>query len=253
MKNTIKIILAFILAALIGFGVVYLIKTQGNRSTGGKGVGAVGNPTPISPVDISDVSNSPDGTSSDLVEGTDLQIVPEPPVLVTSGTRVILSVGQNAYYYIVSGLKVKGNSNGIIYTLKDQFGHSYTSQNGSFPRVEANSAGSYTIIAKDSETDLSSEPKTIQGFNMVEPVANKLTSTELTEMIATGDYDKYSNKLDGRIAKKVSIHCTNSEYSRSTLAEVFMSVGLENWRVSVTSLNYNCLGQVSGINLSATK
>lgn len=253
MKNTIKIILAFILAALIGFGVVYLIKTQVKRSQERKEV-ISGERTTELPVDTSAVSNSSGSISSDPVESTDLQIVPpEPPMLVTSGTRVTLYVGQNAYYYIVSGLKVKGNSNGIIYTLKDQFGHSYTSQNGSFPRVEANSAGSYTIIAKDSETDLSSDPKIIQGFNMVEPVANKLTSTELTEMIATGDYDKYSNKLDGRIAKKVSIHCTNSEYSRSTLAEVFMSVGLENWIVSVTSLNYNCLGQVSGINLSATK
>ena len=261
MKRAIKIIIAFIVAAFVGFGIVYLIKTQSSKSGSNKSVesttSVTGSNMP-SKVPVSDDSNSlvskqeqPSVSSSGLVESIPPQ---EAPVINISAARVVLSVGKNTYYYTVSGIKSSGSSDGTTYKLSDSFGHTYTSNNGTFNRVVANNTGIYSVVAQDSSTGLSSEAKAINGFNIVDPIKNKLSASELSSLIATGDYNQdVINKLSGRMAKKVSINCDNSSFGRNTLAEVFMAVGLEGWNVTVSSLDYNCLGQVDVINLSATK
>lgn len=251
MKRTIKIVLAFVLAVLVGFGVVYFLKMQSREKESVSGSETTTQLPATSTPGARVITSEENSTlASELVEDTANPVAPE---LVVSSARVSLSVGRTSYFYTVSGIRVNGNSEGITYTMTDSFGHRYTSNNGTFNKVEPNSTGAYTVIAQDSTSGMSSETKTIRGFNTVEPVQNKLTASDLTSMISTGDYDGNKPKLDGKLAKKVSIYSSSSDYSRSTIQEVFMSAGLEGWDVTVTSLEYNCLGQVMGVNLNAKK
>lgn len=258
MNNKIKFILVFILAAVVGFGVVMLVKQSSEE---GK------HESPITPPSIGSATvggetekEKPDSMqSADTIVSFDVEeeveeLKPIAPELKTDQIRVRLYVGNSSYYYTVKGIGVSAESEGIVYTLTDVFGHEYTSDTGSFTQVSANATGTYTLVVHDTATGLLSEPKTIGGFNIIPPVANPLTATELTNIISTGDYDGNSHLLDGRLAKSFKISCSNSNYPiTNTIQEVFMSVDLDNWIIIVTSIDYNCLGQVTRINLNAQK
>lgn len=257
MNNKIKFILVFILAAVVGFGVVMLVKQSSEE---GK------HESPITPPSIGSATvggetekEKPDSMqSADTIVSFDVEeeveeLKPIAPELKTDQIRVRLYVGKSSYYYTVKGIGVSAESEGIVYTLTDAFGHEYTSDTGSFTQVSANATGTYTLVVHDTATGLLSEPKTIGGFNIIPPVANPLSASELTELIKTGDYDGNKSLIEGRLANSQKIKCSNSNYTANTIQEVFMSVYLENWIITVASLDYNCLGQVTCINLNAQK
>ena len=255
MKNTIKLILAFLLAVIVGFGVVILVKKSNEKD---KQITDM-------MTEVTKELENPEVINEDVIivsVPTDIEnkiIVPTAPItlfapeLVTDNIRVELYVGNTSYYYIVKGIKVRGESEGIVYTLTDSFGHEYTSDNGKFTHVAANSTGTYTVVAKNTVTGLFSDPEIITGFKVVNPVANPLTVSGLTSIIMTGDYEGNYSQLEGKLAKSISVKCSNSDYTANTIQEVFMTVLLENWIITVTSLEYNCLKQVIRINLSAHK
>lgn len=245
MNNTIKLILVFFLAVVVGFGVVILIKKPNGEDA----------PPVLPPIIETDTVQVPGPTPVpfDSVTKVDIPITPVAPKLVTNKVWVALYVGKISYSYTVSGIKVNVDSGNIIYTLADSFGHKYTSNDGKFTNVKANSTGTYTVVAEDTATGLSSEPKFITGFKEIVPIASPLTASELTNMIITGDYDGNKSKLNGKLAKSLSVKCSNPDYTANTIQEVFMSVLLENWIITITSLEYNCLKQVTRINLSAHK
>ena len=264
MNKIIKFILVFVLAGAVGFGSVILVKKYIRKDT-------------VKMALVEDVKEVPEVGDSDIVSGANgekksanIELTPEDsttvlssdkktirgfekseptsPILLVEDVKVVPEVGD---YYSVSGAKVKENSENIEFTLEDAFGHKYTSANGSFNHVEANETGEYNLVARDTNTGLSSDTKTIRGFNKKQPVANPLTEFELTEIIMTGDYDGNKSKLAGKLAKSISIKCSNSDYKPNTIQEVCMSVGLEGWNVKVVTLDYNVLSQVTKIYLEA--
>ena len=249
MNNVFKLILVFLIAMAVGFGTVILTKRSSGKDKQEYQI-TEKIETEVPPATNDEQKSSDEDGISEVIE---VKEAPVAPVLVTNQTKVELYVGKSSYYYRVRGIKVSDESENIRFTLTDSFGHEYTSENGKFDHVEANSAGTYTVIAHNASTGLSSEPVIIKGFQTIKPVANRLTTSELTSIIMTGDYDGSKSMLAGKLAKHISIKCTNSEYSYNTIQEVFISVGLENWSVSVTSIDYNCLGQVTSIKLSAQK
>lgn len=247
MNNTIKLILVFLLAVILGFGVVIIVKKSNGEDTHPP----TDYPGSNGPVKI-DTTNVADTTFVGL-KPKEEPIAPDAPQLLTNRIRVQLYVGKTSYYYTVKGIQVSEESEDITYTLTDSFGHEYTSDNGEFTHVDANNAGTYTIVAEDAVTGLSSEPEIITGFKVVNPVASPLTASELTNLIMTGDYEGNEPQLKGKLAKSLSVKCLTPDYSYNTIQEVFISVLLENWTITVTSLEYNCLRQVTRINLSAQK
>lgn len=265
MNNTVKIILTFVLAAFVGFGGGYaykvLTKDKVSYADEGYGYGGSGGGTlPKSSNTVPSMGNGGSHNSlepkSDAVTGNEPGLIEPTPSLElnVSRARVSLTVGKDAYYYAVSGIQTDSPSDNLSYTLSDAYGHSYTSSDGYFSRVEANDAGTYSVTVKDLNTHRTSEPRQIQGFGKVAEISDKLTASDLTAMIGTGDYDGHKGQLTGKIVNDVRITCSNSEYgNRSTIQEVFMSVGLEDWTVSVTSVEYNCIGQVYSMNLNVSK
>ena len=251
MKNQLKVALAFVGAVAVGFVVMLLIKTYGQNS-----IFSFFNKRSTNTFEVHDTPSKDDVVTGqeekilDIVNETNsFQASPE---LNVSDVRIRLVVGKNEYYYIVSGINAGDDANEISFTLSDDYGHIYTSIDGSFPNVAANKAGTYSAVAT-SASGLSSDAKLLKGFNIVQPVANRLTAGDLSSLFATGDYDGCKTLLEGKLAKNVVIKCTDTEYKCNTIPEVFMSVGLENWAVIVTSVEYNCLGQVSCIRLSVQK
>ena len=177
------------------------------------------------------------------------------PELNLSSVYVRLSVGRTSYHYAVYGLKVNGDSGSLMYELSDDYGHSYTSKDGRFNKVSANETGVYRITVRNTETDLKSEAYEISGFDMQSEIGNRLTETELTDFLKNGDYDRedVKSRLSETLTKSVKVVCDNADYNANTIQEVFMSVNLESWKVTVTSLEYDCLGRVRVINISASR
>lgn len=177
------------------------------------------------------------------------------PELVKSSIYVHLSVGRRSYYYTVSGVRVSEGSDSIVYELSDDYGHLYTSEDGTFKKVLANETGIYRVTAKDNKTGLVSESHEISGINIQTEIENKLTASELTDFLRTGDYDRedIKSRLTETLSKSVKIACTDDDYKANTIQEVFMSVNLESWKVTVTSLEYDYLGKVIVINISTER
>ena len=248
MKSNIKIALVFFLAFFVGFISVYVIK---NRDLIADFITYEilnqGNDEPIisktvMPDDNQDVNIPPLAPQAPQVNQLEL---------VVSKSPVALVVKKSEYYYKVKTIKVKGISTGVIYTLSDDFGHVYTSENGNFNniKVQPNSSATYKLVATYALTGARSET-VLKGFYVKTPISNKLTANELTAMIASGDYN--DSKLKGK-TRGVSISCSNPEFKPLTIAEACSKVLLEGWKVNVTSVNYNCLNEVTNISLSARK
>ena len=261
MNNSLKIILVFLIAAMAGFGggYVYKVSTGDSRRSQDydyeSGFGSVS--LPRSGTDSASeqhIQTVPADVAEPLATVPELSVSRAPvPELNVSRAKVTLAVVQDAYYYVVSGVRAETASDNLSYTLSDAYGHIYTSPNGKFPRVDANSSGTYSIVVTDLNSNMSSEPRQLRGFKIVNKVTDKLTASKLTEMIGSGDYDTQQKYLAGKLASNLKISCANEEYNRPTIQEVFLSVGLDGWTVTVTSVGYNYLGQVSSINLNASK
>lgn len=236
MKTYIKLLLVFIVAMLIGFGIMALVRNNGPK----KGE----EPDPIDHHDTVLVDHNADSTDME-------KPVVEKPVVDVNSVRVNLIVEKAKYYYSVRGVKCSVNAEGIEYVLSDEYGHTYISVDGRFPNVAPNANGQYVVVARYTDSGIESFPQIIRGFYVQNPISDKLTAEELTGLIATGDYDGNKASMDGRVADNVKINSTDPEYVCNTLAEVFMSVGLEGWTVSVISVEYNCLNKVIGVTLSA--
>lgn len=243
MKTSVKIVSVFVLATLVGAGATYLIKSMQPKKT----PVIMGGATLPGGHEIASESKS---VAAPINES---EVVATVPVLVTTKVRVSPNIGRLSYYYSASGFSVEGETEGITYVMTDNEGHSYSSEDGVFPQIVANSSGVYTVIARNNATGLESEPKTVGGFNELKPITNQLTAAELTQLIQTGDYDGCRSRLDGKVREKVTVRCSNPEYKYNTLQEVFLSVGLDNWEVKVSSVDYDCLNRVMAINFVATK
>lgn len=205
---------------------------------------------PVLPVPVPSTESSPDMTPQKTPDFPDLSQL---PVVDISKAKVRLTVGKTAYYYVVTGLDAKKVSESVQYVLANNRGRKYTSRDGKFEEVEACEDGTYSVFVQDLETGLKSEEKELSGFKIVPPVQNRLTAPELERLINTGDYDGCKNRLSGKLAGSVKIVSSGNDFVKSTLQEVFMAVGLEHWKVEVTAVGYNCLGQVMEVKLKARK
>ena len=243
MKTSVRIVFVFVLASLAGAGVTFLIKNTHHKTA----PVVVGGATLPTGHEIVSTSESLGETISEP------EVVVTAPVLDITKVRISPNIGRSSYYYSASGFSVEEETEGVTYVMTDNQGHTYSSEDGIFPQVEANNTGVYTVVAIVNATGKESEPKTIGGFNELKPIDNQLMATELTQLIQTGDYDGCRSRLDGKVRDKVAVRCSNADYQYNTLQEVFLSVGLDNWNVRVSSLDYDCLNRVISINLVATK
>ena len=80
-----------------------------------------------------------------------------------------------------------------------------------------------------------------------------MSARELTEMIGTSDWDGNRVKLQGRMRNQITINCSDPEFEKKTIQEVFMAVLLEGWLVEVTDVSYDSLGKLYAITLKARK
>ena len=259
MKIFLKSLLNFIVSALVGFGAIYLIRNYDvliesfNYLINSKEeVKEEVKEDDDKDRDKIDKESIMDTTAIDKGKVLPVAVAPE---LNLSSVYVRLSVGRTSYHYAVYGLKVNGDSGSLMYELSDDYGHSYTSKDGRFNKVSANETGVYRITVRNTETDLKSEAYEISGFDMQSEIGNRLTETELTDFLKNGDYDRedVKSRLSETLTKSVKVVCDNADYNANTIQEVFMSVNLESWKVTVTSLEYDCLGRVRVINISASR
>ena len=258
MKIFLKSLLNFIVSALVGFGAIYLIRNYDvliesfNSLINSKEEVKEDDDKDRDKIDKIDKESIMDTTAIDKGKVLPVAVAPE---LNLSSVYVRLSVGRTSYHYAVYGLKVNGDSGSLMYELSDDYGHSYTSKDGRFNKVSANETGVYRITVRNTETDLKSEAYEISGFDMQSEIGNRLTETELTDFLKNGDYDRedVKSRLSETLTKSVKVVCDNADYNANTIQEVFMSVNLESWKVTVTSLEYDCLGRVRVINISASR
>ena len=259
MKIFLKSVLNFIVSALVGFGAIYLIR---NYDVLIESFNSLFN----SKEEVKEEVKEDDDKDRDKIDKESImdtmaidkgKVLPVAvaPELNLSSVYVRLSVGRTSYHYAVYGLKVNGDSGSLMYELSDDYGHSYTSKGGRFNKVSANETGVYRITVRNTETDLKSEAYEISGFDMQPEIGNRLTETELTDFLKNGDYDRedVKSRLSETLTKSVKVVCDNADYNANTIQEVFMSVNLESWKVTVTSLEYDCLGRVIVINISASR
>lgn len=239
MKTPHKIIIVYLASAVVGAGVYYAYRMLTKGKPASKPVAEVStNSAPINEPVIVEPAEVP-------VEPVP---VPQNPPLaaLTSNAKVKLVVGKESYWYNVTGLRSNNEASANIeYVLKDGDGHIYASRDGRFTKVSANASGEYTVVIRDLDNGLESKSKTIGGFVGQTPVT-RLSTAELEKLINTGDYDGCKAKLSGKLSDKPEIKGTG----RSTIQELFMAVNLEGRKVSVVSLEYDCLGRITSIVVS---
>ena len=273
MNNGIKLLLVFLLSFAVGFGGVFAIKTLKEKkedkttvsrvgSTGGGG-SMGGGSTIGGGGSLGGGSTTTGSTSGGEVKKTEeeTKVVPAIPQRTISldvkKARVNLAVGSTSYHYTVKGVQAKDDETGAVLTdaevrffLEDDYGHAYSSTTGQFDTVAPNQTGTYRIYAQDLTTQLKTQPSTITGCVVKTPI-QKLTASELTTIFNTGDKEGNEYKLKGKFAPSVKIVSLTSGFSPKSYQEVFIAVGLEGWNVTVTSLDYDCLGQITKITLRA--
>lgn len=238
MKTPHKLIIVYLASAVVGAGVycTYRMLTRGNQ--------------PVAKV-IEQAGEMDDHVIAAPVE-TPVKPAPAPqnPPLAAliSNAKVKLVVDKNSYWYNVTGLRSNNEaSERLQYVLRDKDGHTYESGTGKFTKVSANTSGKYTVVIRDLDSGLESTPKTIGGFGIQTPVT-RISAAELEKFINTGDYDGCKDKLSGKLSDKPEIKGTK----RGTIQELFMAVNLEGRKVSVSSLEYDCLGRIMSIVVSET-
>jgi hypothetical protein len=251
MNTNLKLLLLFLLSAVLGFGCMMLVVNLNDKKGGGTTGEIVESKitTDIGGESIQGKTVEVDTTGDEL--SPVVPVIEIQPPVITSVGRPKLVVGMTEYFYNLSGVKLENTEGSFEYTLSDGL-NQYTSATGKFTRVKANQSGTYNLTVTDLDAGLTSEVKVVKGFVIKTPIANKLKATELTAMIATADWDGSKPSLDGRMADTVKIQCSNPDYATSTIQEVFMSV-MEGWTVTVTSMQYDCLGRLSKVQINASK
>ncbi len=245
MKTSIKIVLTFFPAVIVGYGAMVL-HNRDNKENPSQSKLSLEEPNHIR---LSDTSAT---IINDTITSTTVSLPIPKPVVNTSKVQVSLVVGYVSYSYSVRGIKVEGEGGNYLYTLYDDV-NKYTSEDGTFRKVQANTTGSYFLTVENVDNRIVSEPIELKGFNKQIPIENKVSARELTEMIGTGDWDGNRVKLQGRMRNQITINCSDPEFEKKTIQEVFMAVLLEGWLVEVTDVSYDSLGKLYAITLKASK
>lgn len=280
MNNGIKLLLVFLLSFVVGFGGVFAIKTLKtkiedktttvSRRSGGGGGSSSGS-TSQAGGSSSGVVTTGSGIGSGTTEAGTVQVAKQEQGLKHQveqialqqheieldlrRVKVNLAVGSTSYHYTVKGIQAKDAESGDVLTetqvrfyLEDGNGHSYQSTDGTFNDVAPTSGGSYRIYAQDITTNKKTGAETINGFVIKTPI-DRLSASELTSIFNTGDYASNSARLKSKCAPSVRIVNQTAGLAPNTYQEVFMAVDLEGWQVTVTALDYDCLGQITRITL----
>lgn len=273
MNNGIKLTLAFVLSVAVGFGAMYGARHlvsgfsarfskvsagdySGRFSEGSGGIGG----------SINDITSNREGNVPSPLPKTDslnehgiFSSSDIRPVLDVSKIKVRLAVGDTSYHYTVSGVIVSASDGetdyvdgDLQYLLADKYNHRYESNDGQFNAVEPNSDGIYSLKVLDKKHRMAQDEVEIKGFTVRNPVT-KLTASELSRLFNTGDYSGSKSAMNGKFAPNVAVISSTDGFSPMSYMEVFTLVDLEGWSVTVTSLRYDCLNQITRIYLRANK
>jgi len=256
MNKTLVYILLFLAAAAVGFGAMYFLEKDNTEKQpvsekvaylpeepvtaepeSPEAEPIIATPAPAPAAGPKETPQAYEHASAVPVESA----TSEPQFEIDLSKKKIEAVGDGVFR--LSGIRIKGGSGNVKYTLRDGEGHYYESKDGTFPEVQSNAKGSYTLKATDMTTKETAKPKYLSGFKNLKPV-ERLSTAEIEAVLNSGNGDNL-NSIKGRLVAKPRVICDDP--SVTTMSAVITRVWMEGLKASVTNVKYDASGKVSSI------